>query len=70
MREVGDAPASSAPNETTGALQWEQKGSVTMIGTSNILTAPGTIIGNCGALPAGVITTLHIGAIQVGTMQQ
>jgi hypothetical protein len=40
--------------------------SVTMLGTSNILTAPGTITGNCGSLPAGVTATFHITAIQVG----
>jgi hypothetical protein len=44
--------------------------SVTMLGTSNILTAPGTITGNCGSLPAGVTATFHITAIQVGTIHQ
>ena len=60
---IAFAPAS-------GSFQAGRKGSLTMIGTSNILTAPGTITGTCGALPAGVITTFHIGAIQVGTMHQ
>ena len=40
--------------------------SVTMLGTSDILSAPGTITGNCGSLPAGVTATFHITAIQVG----
>jgi len=60
---IAFAPAS-------GSVQSGRKGSLTMIGTSNILTAPGTITGNCGALPAGVTATFHIGAIQVGTMHQ
>jgi len=45
-------------------------GSVTMIGTSDILGGTGTITGNCGALPAGVTATFHISAIQVGTIHQ
>jgi len=56
---IAFAPASAS-------VQSGRKGGVTMIGTSNILTAPGTITGNCGALPAGVTATFHIGAIQVG----
>ena len=60
---IAFAPASAS-------VQSGRKGSLTMIGTSNILTAPGTITGNCGALPAGVTATFHIGAIQVGTMHQ
>jgi len=59
---------SFAPASTS--VQAGRKGSLTMIGTSNILSAPGTITGNCGALPAGVTATFHIGAIQVGTMHQ
>jgi hypothetical protein len=58
---IAFAPAS-------GSVQSGRKGSLTMIGTSNILSAPGTITGTCGALPAGVTATFHIGAIQVGTM--
>lgn len=46
-----------------------RKGGVTMIGTSNIQSAPGTITGNCGGLPAGVTATFHIGAIQVGDIR-
>jgi hypothetical protein len=46
-----------------------RKGGVTMIGTSNVQTAPGTITGNCGGLPAGVTATFHIGAIQVGDIR-
>ncbi len=45
-----------------------RQGSVTMTGTANILTAPGTITGNCGSLPAGVTATFQIGAIQVGSI--
>jgi len=60
---IAFAPASAS-------VQSGRKGSLTMIGTSNILTAPGTITGDCGALPAGVTATFHIGAIQVGTMHQ
>ena len=60
---IAFAPASES-------VQSGRKGSLTMIGTSNILTAPGTITGTCGALPAGVTATFHIGAIQVGTMHQ
>jgi hypothetical protein len=60
---ISFAPASES-------VQSGRKGSLTMIGTSNILSAPGTITGNCGALPAGVTATFHIGAIQVGTMHQ
>jgi hypothetical protein len=44
--------------------------SVTMLGTSNVQSAPGTITGNCGSLPAGVTGTFHITAIQVGTIHQ
>jgi hypothetical protein len=47
-----------------------RNGSVTLLGTSEILTAPGTITGNCGSLPAGVTATFHIHAIQVGTIHQ
>jgi hypothetical protein len=54
----------------SGSFQSGRKGSLTMIGTSNIQSAPGTITGSCGALPAGVIATFHVGAIQVGTMHQ
>ena len=46
-----------------------RKGGVTMIGTSNVQSAPGTITGNCGALPAGVTATFHIGAIQAGSVR-
>jgi hypothetical protein len=46
-----------------------RKGGVTMIGTSNIQSAPGTITGSCGGLPAGVTATFHIGAIQVGDIR-
>jgi len=41
-----------------------------MIGTSDIQSGTGTITGSCGALPAGVTATFHIGAIQVATMHQ
>jgi len=57
------APASAS-------VQSGRKGSLTMIGRSNILTGPGTITGNCGALPAGVTAAFHIGAIQVGAIHQ
>jgi hypothetical protein len=60
---IAFAPASTS-------VQAGRQGGVTMIGTSNILTAPGTITGSCGSLPAGVTATFHIGAIQVGTMHQ
>ena len=59
---------SFAPASTS--VRSARKESVTMIGTSNVLTAPGTITGNCGALPAGVTATFHITAIQVGTIHQ
>ena len=61
---ISFAPASAS-------VQSGRKGSLTMIGTSNIVSGnTGTITGNCGALPAGVTATFHIGAIQVGTMHQ
>jgi hypothetical protein len=60
---INFAPASAS-------VQAGRQGSLTMIGTSNVLSAPGTITGNCGALPAGVTATFHIGAIQVATMHQ
>jgi hypothetical protein len=47
-----------------------RKGSLMITGSSNIQSGPGTITGNCGALPAGVTATFHIGAIQVATMHQ
>jgi len=47
-----------------------RKGGVTITGTSDIQTGPGTITGNCGGLPAGVTATFHIGAIQVATIHQ
>jgi hypothetical protein len=46
-----------------------RKGGVTMIGTSDVETAPGTITGSCGSLPTGVTATFHIGAIQVGNIR-
>jgi len=60
---IAFAPAS----ESVGS---GRKGSLTMIGTSDILGGTGTITGNCGALPAGVTATFHISAIQVGTIHQ
>jgi len=60
---IAFAPAS----ESVG---YGRKGSLTMIGTSDILGGTGTITGNCGALPAGVTATFHISAIQVGTIHQ
>ena len=42
-----------------------RQGTLTFIGTANVLSDTGTIVGNCGSLPAGVTTTFHIGAIQV-----
>jgi hypothetical protein len=60
---INFAPASAS-------VQSGRQGSLTMIGTSNVLSAPGTITGNCGGLPAGVTATFHIGAIQVATMHQ
>jgi hypothetical protein len=59
---------SFAPAATT--VRAGREGSVTMLGTSDIQTAPGTITGNCGSLPAGVTATFHITAIQVGTIHQ
>jgi hypothetical protein len=38
----------------------------TIIGTGDVGTGTGTITGSCGALPANVTATFHIGAIQVG----
>jgi hypothetical protein len=60
---INFAPASTS-------VQGGRQGSLTMLGTSNILAAPGTITGSCGTLPAGVTATFHIGAIQVATMHQ
>ena len=60
---IAFAPASAR-------VQSGRKGSLTMTGTSDILGGAGTITGNCGALPAGVTATFHIGAIQVGTIHQ
>lgn len=59
---IAFAPASTS-------VQAGRKGSVTMIGTSEILGGTGTITGNCGALPAGVTATFHITAIQVGNVR-
>lgn len=47
-----------------------RQGNLTLIGSSNVLSAPGTITGSCGSLPAGVTATFHIGAIQVATFHQ
>jgi hypothetical protein len=47
-----------------------RKGALTMLGQSDIQTGPGTITGECGALPAGILATFHITAIQVGTIHQ
>ena len=46
-----------------------RKGSLTFTGAADIVNGTGTITGNCGALPAGVTATFHIGAIQVATMR-
>jgi hypothetical protein len=46
-----------------------RKGSVTFVGTSEILGGTGTITGNCGALPAGVTANFQISAIQVGNVR-
>lgn len=46
-----------------------RKGSVTFTGAADIVNGTGTITGNCGALPAGVTATFHIGAIQVANMR-
>lgn len=54
----------------SGSVRAGRQGSLTMIGTSDILGGTGTITGNCGALPAGVTATFHIGAIQVGTIHR
>lgn len=55
---------------TSGSFQAGRKGSLGMIGTSDIQSGTGTITGNCGGLPAGVLATFHITAIQVGTIHQ
>jgi len=47
-----------------------RKGSLTMTGRADIVNGTGTITGNCGTLPAGVLATFHITAIQVGTIHQ
>jgi hypothetical protein len=47
-----------------------RQGNVTILGTSDIQSGPGTITGNCGALPGGVTATFHITAIQTGTIHQ
>ena len=47
-----------------------RKGSLTMLGRSDIVNGTGTITGECGALPAGITATFHITAIQVGTIHQ
>lgn len=54
----------------SGSFQSGRQGNLTLIGSSNVLSAPGTITGSCGALPAGVTATFHIGAIQVATFHQ
>ncbi len=59
---------SFAPASTT--VPAGREGSVTITGTSNIQTAPGTITGNCGSLPGNVTATFHITAIQVGIIHQ
>jgi hypothetical protein len=60
---ISVAPASQTVHANRGAT-------VTFLGTANVQTAPGTISGTCGNLPAGVTATFHIGAIQVAVMHQ
>lgn len=45
-----------------------RKGNLAMLGTGNVQNGTGTITGSCGSLAAGVTATVHIGAIQVGTI--
>lgn len=54
----------------SGSVQSGRQGTLTLIGSANILNGTGTITGNCGSLPAGVTTTFHIGAIQIAAIHQ
>ena len=45
-----------------------RQGTLTFLGTSEVLSGTGTITGECGSLPGNVSAVFSIGAIQVGTI--